>query len=74
MIEGLRRAGGEESAARVQWQPDPLIQRIVDGWPGSMISERAERLGLQADGSIDEIITAFIEDDLPAQRALVAGR
>jgi D-erythronate 2-dehydrogenase len=74
MIEGLRRAGGEESAARVQWQPDPLIQRIVDGWPGSMISERAERLGLEADGSIDEIITAYIEDDLPAQRALVAGR
>lgn len=72
MMDGLRRAGGEEAAARVQWHPDSLIQRIVDGWPGSMTSDRAERLGLEADASIDEIITAFVEDDLAAQRALVA--
>jgi D-erythronate 2-dehydrogenase len=74
MAEGLRRAGGDEAASRIAWQPDPLIQCIVDGWPGSMTSERAARLGLEADSSIDEIIRAFIEDDLPAQRALAAQK
>jgi nucleoside-diphosphate-sugar epimerase len=71
MVEGLRRAAGDGAVARIQWQPDPLIQRIVDGWPGSIESARARALGLEADRSIDEIIRAFVEDDLPAQRALV---
>jgi len=29
-------------------------------------------LGFEADRNIDEIVQAFIEDDLPAQRALAA--
>jgi hypothetical protein len=29
------------------------------------------RLGFQADASMDAIVQAFIEDDLPAQRATV---
>lgn len=74
MVEGLRRAGGDEAASRIVWQPDPLIQCIVDGWPAGMTSERGAKLGLFADGSIDEVINAFIEDDLPAQRALAAAR
>ena len=59
--------------ARVRWERDSLIQCIVDGWPASMTSERAARLGLEPDRSIDDVIAAFIEDDLPAQRALVAA-
>jgi nucleoside-diphosphate-sugar epimerase len=70
MVEGLGRVGGDAAVARIEWQPDPLIQRIVDGWPGSMVSERAAKLGLKADLSVDEIIQAFVEDDLPAQKLL----
>lgn len=72
MIEGLRRAGGDDAVSRINWEPDALIQRIVDGWPERMEPESASRLGLRADRSIDEIIQAFIEDDLPAQKALAA--
>jgi nucleoside-diphosphate-sugar epimerase len=70
MVEALRRAGGDEAAERIRWEPDPLIQRIVDGWPASMDSARAAGFGLEADASIDDIIKAFVEDDLPAQRLL----
>jgi D-erythronate 2-dehydrogenase len=73
MVEGLRRAAGEAATSLISWQPDPLIQCIVDGWPGSMASARALRLGLEADSSIDEIIGSFVEDDLAAQKALVAA-
>ena len=41
----LRRAGGEEAYARIRWEPDPLIQRIVSGWPQALDTPRAEALG-----------------------------
>jgi nucleoside-diphosphate-sugar epimerase len=73
MDASLCRVGGEEAASRIIWQPDPFIQKIVDGWPGAMEAQRAAALGLKADADMDEIITAFIEDDLPAQKRLVEG-
>jgi nucleoside-diphosphate-sugar epimerase len=73
MAESLRRVGGEEAASRILWQPDPFIQKIVDQWPGTMTAPRGEGLGLKADATMDEIVTAFIEDDLPAQKTLVAA-
>lgn len=73
MADALRRIGGEEAASRIVWQPDPFIQNIVDGWPGSMQAQRAVDLGLKADANMDEIVNAFIEDDLPGQLRLVAG-
>jgi nucleoside-diphosphate-sugar epimerase len=73
MADSLRRIGGEEAAGRIVWQPDPFIQKIVDQWPGSMKAPRAEGLGLKADANMDEIVTAFVEDDLPAQKKLAAG-
>ena len=70
MVAALRRAGGEAAVQRIRWEPDPVIQKIVDGWPRGIASKRAERLGLEADRGIDEIVQSFIDDDLPAQRAL----
>ncbi len=73
MVEALRRAGGGAAVARIRWEPDAVIQKIVDGWPKGIEAKRAARLGIAADENIDEIVRAFIEDDLPAQKALVAA-
>src|SRR5262249_40817296 len=32
-IGALRRIAGDKVAARIRREPDPLIMRIVDGWP-----------------------------------------
>lgn len=72
MADALARIGGEEAAQRILWQPDPFIQKIVDGWPGAMHAPRAQKLGMSADAAVDDIIAAFIEDDLPAQKELAA--
>lgn len=64
MVESLGRAGGEAAVQRLRWQPDDEIQRIVGGWPGAFTSARALQLGFRADASMDEIVQAFIEDDL----------
>jgi nucleoside-diphosphate-sugar epimerase len=66
MIEALQRVAAHRSLGRIVWQPDDAIQRIVGGWPGRFISARARQLGFQTNANMDEIIQAFIEDELPA--------
>ena len=68
MAAAVRRAGGEEAYARIRWEPDPLIQRIISGWPAALAAPRAKALGFSADAGIDEVVQAFIEDDLETQR------
>jgi nucleoside-diphosphate-sugar epimerase len=70
MAAALRRAGGDNAHARIRWQPDPAIQQIVSGWPRALLTPRAEALGFGRDNGIDEVVAAFIEDDLPAQKQL----
>ena len=70
MAAAVRRAGGEEAYARIRWEPDPLIQRIISGWPAAVAAPRAKALGFSADAGIDEVVQAFIEDDLETQRQL----
>jgi nucleoside-diphosphate-sugar epimerase len=73
MAEAVRRAGGEAAYNLIKWQPDPIIQRIVDGWPLRVRAERAPSLGFEGDRHIDELVQGFIEDDLPAQKQMVAA-
>lgn len=70
----MKRHAGNRNVGRVVWEPDAAIQKIVDGWPKGSRGERAARLGFEVDGSIDEIVRAFIADDLDEQiRSLAAG-
>jgi UDP-glucose 4-epimerase len=50
--------------ARIRRAPDPLVQRIVAGWPGRFDAKRAAALGFKAEASFDEIIRAHIDDEL----------
>ena len=69
IAEAVERRGNEHKLGRIVWEPDPGIQKIVDGWPKGSRSAKATALGFEADESIDEIIDAFVEDDLAAQIA-----
>ena len=71
MAAAVRRAGGEAAYVRIRWEPDPLIQSIVSGWPQKLDTPRAAALGFTADPGIDEVVQAFIEDDLEMQKRLV---
>jgi nucleoside-diphosphate-sugar epimerase len=71
MVAAVRRAGGAEAFARIRWEPpDPLTQSIVSGWPQALATPRAAALGFAADTGIDEVVRAFIEDDLEMQKHL----
>ncbi|MGE0658337.1 MAG: D-erythronate dehydrogenase [Reyranellaceae bacterium] len=74
MEAAMRRNAGNRRTGRVLWQPDPQTQAIVDGWPRASRGARADALGFTVDASIDEIVQAFIADDLDEQiRAIAAG-
>jgi nucleoside-diphosphate-sugar epimerase len=64
MVASLRRIAGTEVASRVRWQFDSEIERMVGGWPGAWDTTRASALGFQSVTSFDEIVHAYIEDDL----------
>jgi nucleoside-diphosphate-sugar epimerase len=70
MLSALESVAGPEARALVRHEPDPAIEAIVGGWPASFTAERARRLlGFSEQESVEEIIRAFIEDDLRATRA-----
>ncbi|WP_442783000.1 D-erythronate dehydrogenase [Collimonas fungivorans] len=66
MVAALERVAGKPVAARVEWAPDPAIDRIISSWPGAWDTTRANVLGFVADADFDDIVRAYIEDDLPA--------
>src|SRR5712671_1824588 len=70
MAAALRRAAGGSAYARIHWQHDAGVQAIISGWPRTLATPKAEKLGFGRDRDIDEVIAAFIEDDLPAQRQM----
>ncbi len=63
-IAALRRIAGDKVAARIRRAPDPLVERIVAGWPRRFNPRRALALGFRAETSFDDIIRVHIEDEL----------
>ncbi|MDP3256988.1 D-erythronate dehydrogenase [Bosea sp. (in: a-proteobacteria)] len=63
-IEALRKVAGDGVVARIKRVPDPVIDRIVEGWPRNFDPQRAIALGFKAESSFDEIIRIHIEDEL----------
>jgi nucleoside-diphosphate-sugar epimerase len=63
-IAALKRIAGERVAARIRREHDPLIARIVAGWPQRIDARRARELGFAAEAGFDEIIRAHIDDEL----------
>ena len=63
-IAALRRIAGDRVAARIRRAPDPLVERIVAGWPRRFDPHRALALGFRAERSFDDIIRVHIADEL----------
>jgi D-erythronate 2-dehydrogenase len=62
MVAALERIAGPSVAARVRWERDPRIERIVASWPGAWDTSRARALGLPADDTFDAVVRRYIEE------------
>jgi D-erythronate 2-dehydrogenase len=64
MLDSLRRVAGPRPLGQVGVQVDPRTAAIVRSWPTEAAAERANRLGLARDESLDAIVEAYIADHL----------
>lgn len=64
MIAALGRVAGPKAVSLIRREPDPVIVKIVAGWPRNFDPERALSLGFKAEPDMDTIIRAHIEDEL----------
>ena len=69
MLDSLARLGGAAARARVRYEPNPEVMRIVSTWPGGFNIDRPTRLGFAVDRSIDDILTQYISEQLPRQHS-----
>ncbi len=63
MAAALARVAGEDVAALIDWQPDPVIANIVTSWPAHIDAARAASLGLLPEQSFDDIIRAYVSEN-----------
>lgn len=63
-LEALKSVAGEKATALIRREPNPGIQRMVDGWAQAFDAKRATALGFHAEASFEAIIRAHIEDEL----------
>lgn len=64
MVDALRRVAGEEVWARVRWEYDPIVARIVSGWPVAFEASLGRALGMAADADFDSVVRAYMGDEL----------
>jgi D-erythronate 2-dehydrogenase len=67
MVSALARVAGREVGARVRWERDARISRMVAGWPAEWDASRALALGFRGDESFDEIIRDYIREQQPSR-------
>jgi len=65
MVDCLRSIAGQAIIDLIEWEPDEFLQSIVLTWPPRFSTDRADKLGFIRDGSVHEIINAFIEEEGP---------
>ncbi len=69
MLAALERVAGPDARALVRRVPDPAVAAIVGGWPAAFTAERARtRLGFSEQEPLDDLIRAFLKDDLEETR------
>jgi len=68
MADTVKRLGAGRRLGAIRFETDPQIQHIVDGWPKGTLGDRAARLGFTTDASFDDVVNAYIEDDLDAAK------
>jgi nucleoside-diphosphate-sugar epimerase len=62
-IAAVKAAAGEAVAARIRYQPDEQVIRLVRTWAARFDTSRARAMGFEADTDFASIVRAYIEDN-----------
>ncbi len=66
-IAALERIAGKGVTARITYEPDPLIRRVVLSIPWNFAPKRALELGFPVDPDVESIIRQHIDDERGGQ-------
>ena len=58
MIDTLERVTGRETTARIRFERDDTVERIVASWPGRFETPRANALGFRRDEDFESVLRA----------------
>lgn len=64
MIDAMGRIAGSEAVARIRFEPDYELRKIVLGWTAWFDTAKADSLGFVRDDSFEDNIRFFLEDDV----------
>lgn len=62
-IEALRAHAGAAAVALIRRRPDPVVARVVGGWPQAFTAARALALGFTGDDGFAGILDAYLTED-----------
>jgi hypothetical protein len=71
-IAALRKVAGDKAVRLIRREPDPVIAKIVSGWPMVFDARRARDLGFVADDSFEAIVRVHIEDEHGGRAPIMA--
>ena len=64
MVDAMARVAGDAPLKLIEWKEDPAVMKLVRTWPGDFVTTRAEKMGFVRDQNYDDVVRAYIEDDL----------
>jgi len=64
MMSALEKVSGSQVVKHISVEPNEMIERIVQSWPGAWDDTRAKNLGFKGDTSFNEIIQNYITANL----------
>jgi nucleoside-diphosphate-sugar epimerase len=63
MVAGIAQVAGSAVTDLIRWDYDPIVDRIVSGWPAAFDTARAQQLGFSADADFESVIRAYVADE-----------
>jgi nucleoside-diphosphate-sugar epimerase len=63
-IEALRKIAGDKAVGLIRREPDAAVTAMISAWARDFDASRALALGFEGEGSFEDIIRIYIEDEL----------
>ena len=64
MLRTLERVAGPDVVAKIRFERDAAVERIVASWPGRFDPSRALALGFRADTDFDSVVRAYQQESI----------
>ncbi|MEO7414748.1 MAG: D-erythronate dehydrogenase [Opitutaceae bacterium] len=72
MLDTLERVAGREAVAKVRFERDEAVEKIVTSWPGRFDPSRALSLGFLGDEHFEAVVRAYRQEAFPNGSAATA--